>query len=152
MLLLTFFRMQEEILSNRLLVFINGQVYFQCSYSLYSEALNWAGKQLPGFQHNSSSYCMLLTESTEFRQFSMLITYYMSRELSFPNDILRAAQGMLRKFSLLSDSHCFQGLPPPPDHSLLFIRSPHPISRAVGRCPGFPSYITTIMFKTKKRY
>jgi hypothetical protein len=136
--------MQEEILSNRLLVFINDQVYFQCSCDLYSEALNWPGRKLQGLQESASLYNMIFKHSlANFRHFSTLISYYMSRNFSFQNDVLRAAQGMLRKFSILSEVHCFEGLPPPLDRSLLFTRSPRPISRAFGRREGFPSYSWT---------
>jgi len=136
--------MQEEILSNRLLVFINGQVYFQCPNDLYSEALNWPGRTLRGFQHSDSLYSTIFSMSTaDFGDFSTMITYYMSRNFSFQNDVLRAAQGMLRKFSILSGLHCFEGLPPPLDRSLLFQWSPRPVSRAFGRREGFPSYSWT---------
>lgn len=67
----------------------------------------------------------------------------MSRNLSFQNDVLRAAQGMLRKFSILAEVHCFEGLPPSLDLSLLFSCLPRPVSQAFGRREGFPSYAWT---------
>jgi hypothetical protein len=43
-------RMQEEIISPRLLVFVDGQVYYRCANAHYSEALNWPEKPL----HNNT--------------------------------------------------------------------------------------------------
>jgi hypothetical protein len=109
--------MQEEILSQRLLVFVSDQVYFQCPYSLYSEAMNWPGLNLQVLNPAASLYHRVLQDPVSFTNFSILIRYYMSRNLSFQNDVLRPAQGMLRKFSILAEVHCFEGLPPSLDLS-----------------------------------
>ena len=134
-------RMQEEIISPRLLVFIDGQVYYRCTESHYSEALNWPKKPLHD-QYSaigSLQYEIFRGPKASFQEFSIMLTYYLVRKLSFQSDILRAAQGLLRKFSALSGLQCFEGLPPPLDRSLLFGKS----SQVFGRREGFPSYSWT---------
>ena len=135
--------MQEEILSHRVLIFIAGQVYWKCKYSYIDERLNWRNRDGIFNQGNSvgSLYNAVLNyEPAVFIEFSTMLNYYMSRQLSFESDVLRAAQGMLRKFSALSGLHCFEGLPSPLDQSMLFTTSEMPKSRAFGRRYGFPSY------------
>lgn len=77
-----------------------------------------------------------------FNDFSIIMRYQTVRKLSFQNDILRAAQGMLRKYSTLSGLQCFEGLPAPLDRSLLFNKS-SANSEVYGRRKGFPSYSWT---------
>jgi hypothetical protein len=137
--------MQEEILSHRVLIFIAGQVYWKCKYSYIDERLNWRNRHSIFDQGNSvgSLYHAVLNSEPEpaaFIEFSIILQYYMSKQLSFESDVLRAAQGMLRKFSSLSGLHCFEGLPSPLDQSMLFATSQMPISRAFGRRYDFPSY------------
>lgn len=56
--------MQEEIISPRLLVFIDGQVYYSCAKSHYSEALNWPGRPLYDQYHSIASlYSSIFTDS-----------------------------------------------------------------------------------------
>lgn len=134
-------------MSLRLLVFLDGQVYYRCEYSHYSEVSNWPGKPLYdqhaaiGFLYSS----ILLDSITNSEDFSIILNYYTLRKLSFQSDILRAAQGMLRKFSILSGLHCFEGLPSPLDQSLLFEVSTHSLRRGhgFGRREGFPTYSWT---------
>ena len=81
-----------------------------------------------------------------FQTFSTILMYYMLRKLSYESDILRAAQGMFRKFSVLSGLHCFEGLPPPLERSLLFEKSSYftnPGLNNFGRREGCPSYSWT---------
>jgi hypothetical protein len=141
-------RMQEEIISPRLLVFVDGQVYFRCGNSHYSEALNWPGKPLHDLLNSVGSlyYTIFSMSEASFQSFSTILMYYMLRKLSYETDILRAAQGMLRKFSVLSGLHCFEGLPPPLERSLLFEMSSYftnPELNNFGRREGFPSYSWT---------
>jgi hypothetical protein len=137
--------MQEEILSNRLLFFIDGQVYLQCPRNLYNEALNWGDEPVRGLQHMGSLYSQIFgSESgTDFYDYSAIVMYYMCRNLTFSSDILRAAQGMLRKYSLLSGLHCFEGMTPPLDRSLLFHKLPRRHQEQNGRRAGFQSYAWT---------
>ncbi|KAF2669396.1 HET-domain-containing protein [Microthyrium microscopicum] len=132
--------MQEEILSNRMLVFINNQVYFKCQRNLYSEAMNAPDHQLVGFNHSASLYEVLMRGHVEFTDFSTLIMYYGYRQFSYESDALRAAQGMLNKFHLLSGVGTFQGLPLPLSRSMLFEAADFAPAIVNPRREGLPSY------------
>jgi len=133
--LLTLTRMQEEVLSNRTLIFVNNQVYFRCRRTEYSEELNWSGKMDRGPQ--GSLQTILSDNTADFTRWTTLIYYYSRRKPSFVDDTLRAAQGMLRKYSIVSEVHCFEGMSPPFEQSFLF----KPLWEGpMERREGFPSY------------
>jgi hypothetical protein len=84
-------RMQEEMLSYRLLIFVNDQIYFQCPCAIYNEELNWSRKPLTDSskdgQNNASLFSTLLSEgNTNFGDFSIMIMYFSLRNLTFPTD------------------------------------------------------------------
>jgi hypothetical protein len=137
-------RMQEEVLSTRILVFIDSQVYYRCSRSHYSESLTSPENPLLDQRQSLGSmfYGIFAGPKAIFNDFSIIVRYYTVRKLSFQSDILRAAQGMLRKYSTLSGLQCFEGLPAPLDRSLLFNKS-SVNSEVYGRRKGFPSYSWT---------
>jgi len=136
--------MQEEILSNRMLVFIDGQVYFHCPMGLFTEAMNWSDRRLQNTSPAGSLYSTIFSDTeAAFSDFTIMIMYYTTRSIGFQNDILRAAQGMLQKYSLLSGYECFEGLPAPLDRSVLFEPASESISKIAGRRPAFPSYSWT---------
>jgi hypothetical protein len=88
--------MQEEILSSRMLVFIDGQVYFHCPMDLLTEAMNWSGRRLQYTSPVGSLYYTIFPETeAAFSEFTIMIMYYTTRSIGFQNDILRAAQKML---------------------------------------------------------
>ncbi|PMD29672.1 HET-domain-containing protein [Hyaloscypha variabilis F] len=127
--------MQEQVISRRLLVFVGGQIYFKCDTSHFREDLNWAGKPLHDSHLPIADMISMIftTPDRGFNDFTDILLYYMLRKLSFQNDILRAAQGMLRKISLHTGMHFFEGLPPPLEQEY----------RSKGRRVGFPSYSWT---------
>lgn len=136
--------MQEEVLSHRALIFIFGQVYWKCGRSYFNEKLNWRDRTslLDQNYAKGSVYNWVFQggDLADFEDFATILGYYASRQLSFEGDALRAAQGMLRKYSRLSGLHCFEGLSPPLKCSVLFRKNRTPYSRSFGRRPGFPSY------------
>lgn len=136
---------QEEIISPRILVFIDSQVYYHCRQSYYSELLTFPEKPLrgQGLSRGSMYQMILRSPQAAFDEFSAVLLYYTRRKLSFQNDVLRAAQGMLRKFSALSGHQCFEGLPAPLDRSLLFHSRSDVDDPIFGRREGFPSYSWT---------
>ncbi|MCJ1307672.1 hypothetical protein MMC25_001320 [Agyrium rufum] len=136
--------MQEGILSTRLLFFVDGQAFFKCAQGLVSERLNPPGRELQLIDAIGSVYFIIFAEHGDrFKDYSTFLMYYTSRKLTYQSDILRAAQGMLQKFTRLSGLHCFEGLASPLDRSLLFERQSAPISHDFGRREGFPSYSWT---------
>jgi hypothetical protein len=48
--------MQDELLSHRILFFIDGQLYFQCGREVYPESLNWATRRLRGHSWKNLVY------------------------------------------------------------------------------------------------
>ncbi|KAF2095083.1 HET-domain-containing protein [Rhizodiscina lignyota] len=137
--------MQEEILSNRHLIFVNNQVFFQCQFGLFSEAMNARGQELVNFEHPASIYAGVLRDPDDasFTDFSVSMMLYGQRNLTYQSDTLRAAQGMLRRYSRLSGATLFEGLPLPLDRSILFFRDPRTAKHTGRRRRGFPSYSWT---------
>lgn len=95
-------------------------------------------------QNDASLYRQIFGEdNAKFAHFSKMISYYTSQNLSFPRDVLRAAQGMLRKYSIFSGLHCFEGMPSPLDQSLLFRLHSKKHGTTCNRREGLPSYSWT---------
>jgi hypothetical protein len=140
--------MQEELLSHRSLIFIGGQVFWQCQNAYFNERLH-SPKEVDLHYHRSNDeplFSQLLTNMTnvpDLSTFSVILLFYTTRTLSYETDVFRAAQGILRKFSTLSGDHCFEGLPQPLDCSLLFVAHDEIWSRGFERRHGFPSYSWT---------
>lgn len=138
--------MQEEVLSRRKLFFLNDQVFFRCQEATISEAMNTPGYPLREFDGGFSLYSIMLVADDGFSDFASLIMYYTTRSLSHESDILRAAQGMLHRYSSLNKKDLIEGLPGPLDQSLLFSKY-DPLVRSVNslslRRDGFPSYSWT---------
>lgn len=135
--------MQEEVLSRRILFFINDQIYFRCQECTFSEAMNIPGQPLKNYNRNFSLYPMLLTNADGFSDFTYLILYYTARSLSHDSDVLRAAQGMLNRYASLNKIGLIEGLPCPLEQSLLFLKSgflKQGTNSLSFRREGFPSY------------
>ena len=83
--------MQEELLSRRVLIFIAGQVYWKCKWSYIDEKLNW-GDQDSIVEKDTSIgslyYALLNFEPAGFLEFSTMLEYYMSKQLSFQDALL----------------------------------------------------------------
>jgi hypothetical protein len=114
--------MQEEVLSRRVFYFINDQLYYRCEVDAYSEAMNAPGLPVVDFNYGASLFSSLLKGSVDFGDVATLLMYYGSRKLSFESDTLRAALGMLQRYSKLSGKLLLEGLTAPLDQSLLFLR------------------------------
>jgi hypothetical protein len=114
--------MQEEVLSRRVFCFINDQLYYRCEVDAYSEAMNAPGLPVVDFNYGASLFSSLLKGSIDFGDVATLLMYYGSRKLSFESDTLRAALGMLQRYSKLSETLLVEGLTAPFEQSLLFLR------------------------------
>lgn len=135
--------MQEEVLSRRLLAFVDNQIYYRCQEEDYAEIMNSVDQPVKAFDTQLSIFAIMLREEMDFRNFSTVILYYGIRQLSYERDTLRAAQGMLRRYATLSGKKLFEGLPAPLDQSLLFNKHrflPRSASISNRRRAGFPSY------------
>jgi hypothetical protein len=144
-------RMQEEVLSWRIYCFVN-QIFYRCRMGECGEILNSPGQRIamdPTYAWASLYPILLDPKDIEFRNFSQVIAYYAQRKFSYETDILRAAQGMLHRYSVLTGKSVLEGLPTPLSQSLLF--SPcaiHLVREEQNKLPtkrrlNFPSYSWT---------
>jgi hypothetical protein len=120
-------RLQEELLSPRILAFVNGDVYFRCRKVECVEHGRGMG---------SSSLSARATGTHE--SFQQTIQTYSKRRLTFEGDRYRAVVGLVRQMSQDLKVGMIEGLPAPLENSLLFFRSSE--STPWPRRPGFPSY------------
>jgi len=139
--------MQEELLSKRSLVFVADQVLFRCLHGTLHEHHNFPGSQLYWDQHKHLNTKLSSHATAKFYDFSILLRRYTSRRLTYSGDALRAAEGMLRKLSIQTGGHFFEGLPTPLDVSLLFKHTEAEIRKSEaqihGRRHDFPSFSWT---------
>lgn len=138
--------MQEEVLSSRQLVFVNGQIFYCCGKSHYCEASNWPSRELYSSDRPIGSllHTVAIDFTGDFDDFCLILMYYTQRKHSYPGDILRAFEGILRKFNTFSGTYHFEGLPVPLEKSLAFTTSGFDQSvQRPGRRVGFPSYSWT---------
>ena len=108
--------------------------------------MNSPGQRIVNFNWSFSLYSTMLVDADRFSDFATLILYYSTRVLSHDSDILRGAQGMLRRYTALNKTTMIEGLPYPLDQSLLFLTvpdAPHPMKYLGLRRKNFPSYSWT---------
>ena len=124
---------QEAYLSRRLLFFTEHQAYFQCSCGICCEDSVGEYHHPTAFVHHSMNLWnprnrygadakadfgdlwLLLSrypsESEAFRAYCNFISVYLRRQLSFPEDILKALSGLLKVFERSMDTPFVSGLP-----------------------------------------
>jgi hypothetical protein len=144
--------MQEEVLSQRIYCFVNNQIFYRCKRNEYGEIMTLPGQDiftLPAYTRSSLYPLLFDPEIMRFGSFTAMITYFGLRKLSYDADILRAAQGMIQHYSMLSKQTVIEGLPTPLSQSLLFstmaahlLSEGHSEARTERRC-NFPSYSWT---------
>lgn len=141
------YSMQEEFLSSRQLIFVSGQIYYYCKNSLHCEELNWPGKPLHKSMLPCASHSALTLRDIggTFADYMTMVETYLLRKRFHDNDVQKAFEGMLRKWTSLSGIHCFEGLAAPLEPSLIFITlASEDRARSPGRRRiGFPSYSWT---------
>ncbi|KLU89813.1 hypothetical protein MAPG_08782 [Magnaporthiopsis poae ATCC 64411] len=133
---------QEQILSRRMLYFVDQQVFFHCPARLSSE---WLVDSVPSFPESTCGLTIGVHPSNglSYSVFMSLLRQYTSRKLTFEDDAMRAMAGIIRRFSELPvfQGGFFQGMPRSSfDGFLLF--SSRCSSSTRRRC-GFPSYSWT---------
>jgi len=137
---LTDVRFQELILSRRCLIFLDSRVYFLCRSSIWSEDTIYDNFPLENNSHVGSSQAiprLLISSSTPYKTYSLMLFRYNSRQLTKDSDALNAMAGILRHISIDLNSETLEGLPTRSfDLSLLFWHQPGPVRRR----PEFPSW------------
>ncbi|KAG8533007.1 uncharacterized protein KY384_001789 [Bacidia gigantensis] len=130
--------MQEQLCSNRKLIFVDQQVYFRCQKMTCYENMHTIG--LPGILDSHYSLIPFIFEKpVDFDNFTYLIMYYTRRNMTHQSDYLRACSGMLRKLSELMEVSIFEGLSVELERSLIFTRD-ETDSKPSLRKTGFPSF------------
>lgn len=131
---------QEGILSNRCLIFLEGQIYFMCRQHLWREDLVGA---LPTANFSGSPFLGRPEEGydpTPQQIFQELVGYYSPRILTFPSDIGPAFQGIENAIGpAIGGTQFFFGLTSCAfDASILWTRKSH--NKEITRRPGVPSW------------
>ena len=83
---------QERMLSRRCLIFSNGRIYFQCRRATYCEDIEMPAKR--GWSLNSMDMPTRIFDQPAFVQFTSAVELYTQREMTNPNDILNAFEGV----------------------------------------------------------
>ena len=105
---------QERIFSPRNVVFINGQVFFQCQLRIWSEDTCYEAEPSNATADKPYGSLMAMALSPKYPphdSFDDLIMYYSQRELSYDSDALNAAAGLLRMLTGRLGCEMIQGLP-----------------------------------------
>jgi hypothetical protein len=138
--------MQEKILSKRLLIFTEYQVFYHCNSATWCEDAIWESEdpyiQLQSRLGTLSPHlvrCALPHRSfTGVRKYSHLVTSYHDRQLSYESDALNAFTGVLTALGKELKTSFIWGLPESAFDDTLLWRSP--IQMANLRREQFPSW------------
>jgi hypothetical protein len=129
-------RFQEQILSSRILVFNDDQVYFKCHNCVWSE--NSRAETTPTIctlLGSSDSPTNLDLKSSGWSLYPDYVGEYSSRQLSYESDAINAMTGILNRISIAMGCRFLHGLPTEAfDISLMFV------PKLFQRRHGFPSY------------
>ncbi|KAJ4986742.1 hypothetical protein SVAN01_07801 [Stagonosporopsis vannaccii] len=117
--------LQELVLPDRTLIFINGQVYFRCHEANWSEE-TWADKWTHWLDADDSNISRVPDPVEGFLPscwaYQKLCEDFSRRKLQNDEDALRALEGVTRPMAAGMETHLVEGLPGYYlDHFLLFI-------------------------------
>ncbi|KAF2239900.1 HET-domain-containing protein [Viridothelium virens] len=128
---------QEEILSSRCLVFMNGRIFFYCRAALWREDLMAESEKIVFASRFSTGISRQWPEP--LKRLSEHIFVYSSREMTYLSDIGRAFAGIHNAIApLMNGSMFLQGIPTVAfDWALLWGAYP---GHHIQRRPGFPSW------------
>ncbi|KIW73122.1 hypothetical protein PV04_01265 [Phialophora macrospora] len=125
---------QERMLSRRVLLFVNGRIYYQCRRTTYCEDI-----EIPpvnGWSLDSIDMPTRIFREKPFVQFTSAVELYTRRELTNANDILNAFEGMqLVLEKRICDKVFYGALETMMDPSILWEST-----KRLYRRPGFPSW------------
>jgi hypothetical protein len=83
---------QERMLSRRCLLFVNGRIYYQCRRTTFCEDMEMP--KVNGWSLDSIDMPTRIFREKPFVQYTSAVELYTRRELTNPNDILNAFEGM----------------------------------------------------------
>lgn len=82
----------ERMLSRRCLLFVNGRIYYQCRRATFCEDIETPSNN--GWSLNSIDMPTRIFREKPFWQFTSAVELYTQRELTNPNDVLDAFEGV----------------------------------------------------------
>lgn len=124
----------ERMLARRCLLFVNGRVYFQCRRTTFCEDIEMPEPN--SWSLDSIDMPTRIFREPEFVQFTSAVELYTRRELTNPNDILNAFDGVKQVLEKRLDTTIYSGLHETRIDSSLIWES----SKRLERRPGFPSW------------
>lgn len=98
----------ERMLSRRCMLFVNGRIYYQCRRATFCEDIERPGTN--GWSLNSIDMPTRIFREQPFWQFTSAVELYTQRELTNPNDILNAFDGVGHVLEKRLNSKMFFGL------------------------------------------
>jgi hypothetical protein len=112
---------QERLLSTRILVFTDGQMFFRCQSGLYSEDTKMEDIMVDHtHKSDSANLASFLTSGLSWRQgfslYKSCVAQYTRRQFSYPADILDAFAGIIGRLKIFRElGHCWRcGIPEGP--------------------------------------
>jgi hypothetical protein len=124
---------QERMLSRRCLIFVNGRIYYQCRRTTFCEDIDMP---VVGWSLDSIDMPTRIFREKPFVQFTSAVELYTRRELTNPNDILNAFEGVQKVLEKRLNASVFYGaMMSEMDASLLWESSKRLVRR-----PLFPSW------------
>ncbi|KAN0108817.1 HET domain containing protein [Hyaloscypha variabilis] len=109
---------QERLLSNRIIIFSNDEIYFQCKHgnaqgNMYFDPHDQIlPRAINDSKVNADDYSLQLEERVNFSVYTRIVSEYMSRRLTFPDDIENAFGGIGKIFSIIfGGSDVLYGIP-----------------------------------------
>ncbi|KAI9728595.1 MAG: hypothetical protein M1834_007623 [Cirrosporium novae-zelandiae] len=132
---------QEKILSKRLMIFTDEQVFFHCNEATWFEDTILEKHdpdiqiQTPWYGHRE--WVKPRSNTSKFDKYGGLLDGYLHRDLTYESDILNAFQGILNALTPLFEGGFFWGLPTCLFDAALLWRTSHSLK---SRRPNFPSW------------
>lgn len=106
---------QERKLSNRLLVFTEHQVYFNCQHATYREDQHLEIEDLPHnllmWHKSERDHRLFLHKKTNFEVYVREVRQYSSRFISYDSDALNAFAGISQLLEISFRGHFIFGIP-----------------------------------------
>ncbi|EHY58365.1 hypothetical protein HRR83_007269 [Exophiala dermatitidis] len=125
---------QERMLSRRCLLFVNGRIYYQCRRTTFCEDMEMPRSN--GWSLDSIDMPTRIFKEKPFVQFTSAVELYTRRELTNPNDILNAFEGVQLVLEKRIGAKIYYGaLETMMDSSLIWEST-----KRLYRRPGFPSW------------
>ena len=98
---------QERMLSRRCLLFVNGRIYYQCRRTTFCEDINVPPT---GWSLDSIDMPTRIFHMKDYLQYTSTVELYTRRDLTNPDDILNAFEGVQQVLEKRLDIPIFMGL------------------------------------------